>query len=34
MTPVHFDLTDVEGMDALGKRDLTRLIAPAARDVE
>ncbi len=34
VTPVHFDLTDAAGMDALGKRDLTRLIAPAARDVE
>ena len=34
VTPVHFDLTDVTGMDALAKYDLARLLAPAARDLE
>ena len=34
VTPVHFDLTDVTGMDALGRYDLARLLAPAAREVE
>jgi 5'-nucleotidase len=34
VTPVHFDLTDVAGIDALSKHDLARLIAPAAREVE
>jgi 5'-nucleotidase len=33
VTPIHFDLTDVEGLDALSKHDLARLIAPAAEDV-
>ena len=33
VTPVHFDLTDVEGIDALVAHDLTRLLAPAARDL-
>src|SRR5512132_2076420 len=32
--PVHFDLTDVSGMDALTKYDLARLLAPAAREVQ
>jgi len=31
VTPLHFDLTDVEGIDALVAHDLTRLLAPAAR---
>jgi 5'/3'-nucleotidase len=34
VTPVHFDLTDVSGMDALERYDLARLLAPAAREVE
>ena len=34
VTPVHFDLTDVTGLDALAKYDLARLLAPAAREVE
>jgi 5'-nucleotidase len=33
VTPVHFDLTDVRGMDALEQYDLARLLAPAAREV-
>jgi 5'-nucleotidase len=33
VTPVHFDLTDVDGMATLEKHDLARLIAPAASDV-
>lgn len=34
VTPVHFDLTDVSGMDALTRYDLARLLAPAVREVE
>jgi 5'-nucleotidase len=34
VTPLHFDLTDTEGMDALEMHDLSRLLAPAAEDVE
>ena len=34
VTPLHFDLTDVAGMDVLGRYDLARLLAPAAREVE
>jgi 5'-nucleotidase len=34
VTPLHFDLTDTEGMDALALHDLSRLLAPAASDVE
>jgi 5'-nucleotidase len=34
VTPLHFDLTDVAGMDALARYDLARLLAPAAREVE
>ena len=34
VTPVHFDLTDVSGLDALAKYDLARMLAPAAHDVE
>jgi 5'-nucleotidase len=33
VTPVHFDLTDVEGMATLERYDLARLLAPAASDV-
>jgi 5'-nucleotidase len=34
VTPLHFDLTDVGGMDALRRYDLARMVAPAAREVE
>ena len=34
MTPLHFDLTDTPGIDALRGYDLARLLAPAAREVE
>src|SRR3954451_15254197 len=34
VTPLHFDLTDVRGIDALSKRDLARLLEPAAQEVE
>lgn len=34
VTPLHFDLTDTEGMSALEVHDLSRLLAPAADDVE
>jgi 5'-nucleotidase len=34
VTPVHFDLTHRDGIDALEQHDLARLIAPAAREVE
>ncbi|TMK42327.1 MAG: 5'/3'-nucleotidase SurE [Actinobacteria bacterium] len=34
VTPLNFDLTDLAGMDALARRDLGRLVVPAAREVE
>jgi len=34
VTPLHFDLTDSAGMDALERHDLGRLLAPAAKEVE
>ncbi len=34
VTPLHFDLTDVAGMDVLSRYDLARLLAPAAEEVE
>jgi 5'-nucleotidase len=34
VTPLHFDLTDAAGLDALDRHDLGRLLAPAAREVE
>src|SRR5207302_9962589 len=34
VTPIHFDLTDREGLDALQRHDLARLIAPAATEVD
>ena len=34
VTPLHFDLTDAAGMDALERYDLERLVRPAAREVE
>jgi 5'-nucleotidase len=33
VTPIHFDLTDTDGLDALQRYDLARLIAPAADEV-
>jgi 5'-nucleotidase len=33
VTPLHFDLTDTAGIDALGMHDLERLLAPAAEEV-
>jgi 5'-nucleotidase len=33
VTPIHFDLTDRDGLDALTRYDLARLIAPAADEV-
>jgi 5'-nucleotidase len=34
VTPIHFDLTDRDGLDALQRYDLARLIEPAASEVE
>jgi 5'/3'-nucleotidase len=34
VTPIHFDLTDREGLSALQRYDLGRLVEPAAREVE
>jgi 5'-nucleotidase len=34
VTPIHFDLTDRDGMEALERYDLARLIAPAAQELE
>src|SRR5437588_2338249 len=34
VTPIHFDLTDVAGMDALARHDLGALLAPAGRELE
>ena len=34
VTPIHFDLTDLAGVDRLEKYDLARLVAPAASEVE
>src|ERR1700737_2299546 len=34
VTPIHFDLTDVAGIDAPARHDLSRLLAPAAREIE
>jgi 5'-nucleotidase len=33
VTPIHFDLTDHSGLEALARYDLARLVAPAAREV-
>ncbi len=33
VTPIHFDLTDRDGLDALARYDLARLIAPLADEV-
>ena len=34
VTPLHFDLTDAAGMNALEHHDLGRLLEPAAREVD
>jgi 5'-nucleotidase len=34
VTPIHFDLTDRGGLDALRRWDLARLIEPAAREID
>jgi 5'-nucleotidase len=34
VTPIHFDLTDREGLDALQLYDLAKLIEPAASEIE
>ena len=34
VTPLHFDLTDAAGMDALERHNLGRLLEPAAEEVE
>jgi 5'-nucleotidase len=34
VTPVHFDLTDRAGLDALSLYDLSKLLEPAAQEVE
>ncbi len=34
VTPIHFDLTDRSGLDALQRYDLARLIHPAAEEVD
>ena len=33
VTPLHFDLTDRDGLDSLQRYDLNRLIAPAADEL-
>jgi 5'-nucleotidase len=34
VTPIHFDLTDVSGMEALSTLDFDRLLEPAARELD
>jgi 5'-nucleotidase len=34
VTPIHFDLTDREGLTALQRYDLARLVEPAASEIE
>jgi 5'-nucleotidase len=34
VTPIHFDLTDVSGMEALSAFDFERLLKPAARELD
>jgi 5'-nucleotidase len=34
VTPIHFDLTDVSGMEALSSFDFDRLLQPAARELD
>jgi 5'-nucleotidase len=33
VTPLHFDLTDIAGLDALARADLSALLAPVAREI-
>ncbi len=33
VTPIHFDLTDLPGIDALTRQDLSRLLAPVAGEL-
>jgi 5'-nucleotidase len=33
VTPIHFDLTDHNGLETLGRYDLSRLVEPAAEEV-
>jgi 5'-nucleotidase len=33
VTPMHFDLTDVAGLDALARADLSALLAPLAQEI-
>jgi hypothetical protein len=34
VTPLHFDLTDSEGVERLSGVDFARLLRPAAQEVE
>jgi 5'-nucleotidase len=34
VTPIHFDLTDVSGIETLSAVDLDRLLQPAAREID
>jgi hypothetical protein len=34
VTPIHFDLTDHAGLEAVRGYDLGRLLEPAAREIE
>jgi len=34
VTPIHFDLTDLAGIDALARHDLARLLEPVVEEVE
>jgi hypothetical protein len=34
VTPIHFDLTDVPGIETLQSYDLARMLAPAASGLE
>jgi 5'-nucleotidase len=34
VTPIHFDLTDISGMEALSAFDFERLLQPAAREID
>ncbi|MFL5895198.1 MAG: 5'/3'-nucleotidase SurE [Thermoleophilaceae bacterium] len=34
LTPIHFDLTDASGVEALAKFDFERLLKPAARELD
>ena len=33
VTPIHFNLTDHDGLHALARYDLSRLVEPAAEEV-